>query len=77
MTAEIAVLQAEADALHQTILDAVRGLIERQPDLCVHIEANFYRDDSPNELTGTWFEIGSTVGPIVARLNVNVGVTGR
>ncbi len=79
MTAELSILQAEANALHMTITDAVRGLIERHPDLIVHIDGNAHTElGSPEARDSAYLEIGSTAqGLIIMRLNVDVGVTGR
>ena len=79
MSAEISILRAEADALHRTITDAVRGLIERHPDLIVHIDGNGHTEiGGPDGRHTAFQEIGSSAaGRIIMRLNVDVGVTGR
>jgi hypothetical protein len=81
MSAEIAILQAEADALRQTIKDAARGLIERHPDLIIRMDAHFRTEPSadPNAGLGPREEIVgvTTAGTLIMRLSVDVGVTGR
>lgn len=77
---EIAILQIEANGLRATIMEAMRGLLERHPDLTLRIEGNGHIEmpDGTRPRGPAYEVVGTSAGgPIVMKLHVDVGLTGR